>query len=126
MPGMVSPLLATGHAHQRARGHKDDAPELPPLEGGQKACAQHRRAASAAATPGVRILPLTIVDHQAAIAVETFLHRHALLAHELQQQIAPNLPQIAGYDQVVVRRPGMGVRHQGQQGVGGGRGKMSI
>ena len=116
-------LLAAGHAHQRARGHKDDALEIALLEGGQKAGAQHRGAASAAAASGMRILPLAVVNHQAAIAMEALVQRHALLAHKLQQQITPHLPQIAGDDEVVVRGLSMGIRQQGQQSVRRCRGR---
>ena len=43
----------------------------------------------------MRILPLAVVNHQAEIAMDALVQRHALLAHELQQQITPHLPQIA-------------------------------
>ena len=66
----------------------------------------------------MRILSLAVINHQAAIAMEALVQRHALLAHKLQQQITPHLPQIAGDDEVVVRGLSMGIRQQGQQSVG--------
>ena len=79
---------------------------------------EHRGGAAAARAAAVDVLIFQIEDHQTAVVVVGG-QVHPVLPEQLQQQLTPQLAQVAGDDQVVVVRPPAGIlKVCGEGGIG--------
>ena len=76
---------------------------------------EHRGGAAAARAAAVDVLIFQIEDHQTAVVVVGG-QVHPVLPEQLQQQLTPQLAQVAGDDQVVVVRPPAGILKVGGEG----------
>lgn len=101
--------------HQRAGGAEEQTVDLFFTELPQQISAEHRRAAAAAGTARVDILPLEVVDENAAVAV-VCAELHAVTPEQVGDDGAAERAEVAGDDQVIVLRPQAGVRKVGAQG----------
>lgn len=91
-------------------------PQLP-----KEIAGEHRGGTAAAGAPAVDVLAPAVEYQPAAVGVAGG-EVHPIPAEQLAQQLAPQLPQVAGDDAVVEIRPPAGVLKVGAQGVIGSGG----
>ena len=115
-------LKAGRGREQRPRGGKDDALPLPRPQPGEEVAVEHRRRAAAAGGSGVHVLPVAVVEQQAAV-LKALPQLHAVPGEEVPDDGVAQLAQVAGDNEVVVPGGGLRVPEEGGQGVIGGGGR---
>lgn len=115
--------LTGGDGGEQRPGGGEEEP-LPPARPhpGEQIAVEHRRRAAAAGGPGVHVLPLAVVEQQAAV-VKVGAHVHAVPGEEVPDDGVAQLAQVPGDDQVEVPGAGAGVTEEGGEGVVGGGGR---
>lgn len=115
------PLKAGGGREQRPGGGEEHLPPSPLPESRQDIAVQHRRRAAAAAGPRVHVLPLPVVEQEAAVLVVPG-EVQPVLPEEVQHDAVAQGPQVPGKDQVVVPGAAPGLPEEGGEGIVGGGG----
>ena len=113
-------LVKADGRQQRPGWYKQDTLVFPLLDPGQQIGSQRYRRAAAAASPGMGILGCSVVDLNPAVHV-LFLDINPLFPKELDENLLPHIPQIAGYNPIIILRLPTKIRKMLIDGIAGRR-----
>ena len=108
-------LLGRGGGEQSARAAEENVFPAPGAHTVEQMPGEHHGGAAAAGAAAVHVLTLQIVDQGAAVG--QVVQVHAVLVEQVEQDLAAQLAQVSGDDQVVLRGPASRVLEVGLDGL---------
>ena len=120
--GNTFPLLDAGGGHQSAGGDKQHLVQPLLSELVEDISAEDRGGTATSRATCMDVLLFSVVDHQTAV-VMPIKDTDSLAVEQFDEKLAPDLPQISGEDQIVIRRGGPCILQECFYGIACGGGK---